>query len=127
MLNKGPFSANVSIRDGIVIRRDKSSLQLSAAESETLMSALLTVMRIESYPLLPNKLSVPPFLIRFFENRTMEITRNYEGSDPSGLPFRFEEGDDLIWITQQAKNQYIEISNKPLKGLRSPPMPDPIG
>ena len=127
MLSKGAFSVDVTVRDGIVIKRDKSTLQFSAAEVDTLLNALLTVMRIESYSLLPNKLSIPPFLIRFFENRSMEITRNYESQTGSGLPFKFEDGDDLIWLATQAKALYIEASNKPLKGLKSAPMPDPIG
>lgn len=127
MLNKGAFSVEVTVRDGIVIKREQASLQLSAAEVDTFLSALLTVMRIESYPLLPGSLSVPPFIIRFFENRTMEIVRNNNEPKGSGLPFRFDEGDDLIWLGQQARATYIESSNKPLKGLKSPSVPDPIG
>lgn len=127
MLKKGAFEVEVNVRDGIVIKRDTSTLQMSAAEVDTFLSALLTVMRIESYPLLPGRLSVPPFLIRFSENRTMEVTRNYDSSIGSGLPFKFEEGDDLIWLGQQAKATYVEVGNKPLKGLKPPPMPDPIG
>lgn len=127
MLNKGAFVVDVTVRDGVVIKRDKSVLQLSAAEVDTFLDALVTVMRIESYPLLPGSLSVPPFIVRFFENRTMEIVRNNGAPKGSGLPFKFDEGDDLIWLGQQAKALYVEASNKPLKGLKSAPMPDPIG
>lgn len=127
MLAKGPFIAEVNIRDGIIIKRDKSFLQLSAAEADTLLDAILTVMRIESYPLLPSKLSVPPFICRFYANRTMEMVRQ-ENLD-LGIPFSFIEGDDFIWIVTQAKNQYIDSTNRvgPSRGLKPPPMPDPVG
>lgn len=127
MLNKGPFSATVSIRDGLTLKRNNSSLNFSAAETDVLLGLLMTIMRIESYPLLPNKLNVPPFICEFFSNRSMELRRNEQ--DTSGVPIKFEEGDDLIWIVTQARNQYIDQgkSNGPLKNLKGPTLPDPIG
>ncbi len=125
MLNKGAFDITVSIRDGLILKRENSSLQFSAAETDDLLGLIMTIMRIESYPLLPNKLNVPPFICEFHPNRSMEIRRN--GVD-AGVPVKFEEGDDLIWLVSQAKNQYIAQgkSTGPLKGLKGPAMPDPI-
>jgi len=72
MLTKGPFTATHSIRDGLIINHNKSTLSFSTGEADKLVQLIVTVMRVESYPVLPSRLQVHPFECKFFPNKTIK-------------------------------------------------------
>ena len=127
-LVNGCFRARVSIRDGIELSREKGSITLSAAEAERLVQLLVSVMGVESYPVLPARLSTAPFEARFKPLRLIELHRAGEHSEAVGVVFRFAEGDDLIHLVRQAAAKFIDRTTihgptKPYAPLRVPDPP----
>ena len=125
MLTKGPFTATHSIRDGLIVNRDKSKFSFSTGEADKLVQLIVTVMRVESYPALPSRLQVHPFECKFFPNKTMELYRN---DKDGGIPFTFNEGDDLIWLVQQIRNVALESDRHhgSVSGFQPRNTPDPL-
>lgn len=116
---RGPFTASVTIRDGILISRDKGVVKLSAAEADKLLQLLVSVMGIESYQLLPARLQTSPFECRFNSQRQIEARRIDQNPDQRGVFFSFPEGDDLIAIVKQAAAKFIDKVT--IKGTKPAP------
>jgi hypothetical protein len=115
-IQRGPFTATVSIRDGLILNREEGAIELSAGESERLLGLLLLVMGIESYPLLPSRVATSPFEARFNAQRQIELRRADQSEDQPGVSFTFAEGDDLIAIVKQATSKFIDKVT--IKGTR---------
>lgn len=114
-LHRGPFTATVSIRDGVIVTRD-GSIQFAGAESDKLQQLLVSVMGIESYPILPARLQTSPFECRFNTQRQIELRRQEQNPEQAGVGFTFPEGDELIAIVQQATSKFIDKTT--IKGTR---------
>lgn len=112
VIGRGNLQAVFNTRDGLFIHRVEHStsrehgVAFSAAEAEKLVQMVLSVLRVETLPLLPRTLKASPFESEFGTDRTIELRRREQRPD-SGLRFRFEEADDLIWLVEQAKVGYI--------------------
>lgn len=105
---QGPFVAEVSIRDGIVLRRENARLQVSAAEVEPIISFLCSIMAVEGYGVLPSRLQATPFEALFKSNRSVELRRFEMHPDAAGLAFTFAEGDKLIALTKLAAAKLVD-------------------
>lgn len=112
-----PFTVHVSIRDGVQLMRDGAELSFSAAEAEILVQLLLSVMGVESFPMLPSRLQSTPFECRFRPNRTMELRRIEQDPDTPGVDFTFGQGDDLIALAKQGMTKLVSRATlrKPVK------------
>ena len=126
-LVQGPFVAQVSIRDGIRLQREKGWIAFSAAEADRLVQLVLSAMGVESYPVLPSRLQTAPFECQFKASRWMELHRVGEHPDNVGVSFGFDEGDTVITIVRQAAAKFIDRTT--IKGrskaFHPSPMPDP--
>lgn len=107
-LYQGPFVADVSIRDGIVLRRENARLPISAAEVEPLITFLCSIMAVEGFSVLPSRLQSSPFEALFKSNRTIELRRFELHPDAAGLSFGFNEADKLILLTKQAGAKLVD-------------------
>ena len=105
---QGPFVADVSIRDGIVLRRENAKLQLSAAEVEPFITFIGSIMAVEGYSVLPSRLQSSPFEVLFKSNRSVELRRIEQHPDAAGLCFTFLEADKLILLTKQAAAKFVD-------------------
>lgn len=105
---QGPFVADVSIRDGIVLRRENARLQISAAEVEPLIGFLCSIMAVEGFAVLPSRLQSSPFEALFKPNRTVELRRFEMHPDAAGLSFTFIEGDKLINLAKLAGAKLVD-------------------
>lgn len=115
-LERGPFSASVSIRDGVTITRDEGSVQFAGGEMDKLLALMVLVMGIESYPLLPARVTMTPFEARFNTQRQIELRRVEQHTELAGVSFTFAEGDELIGIVKQAVAKFIDKTT--IKGAR---------
>lgn len=107
-LHRGPFNATVSIRDGVIVSRDDGSVQFAGGESDKLLAIMVSVMGVESYPMLPARLVTSPFECRFTTQRQIELRRGDQSADAPGVRFTFTEGDDLIFIVKQATSKFLD-------------------
>lgn len=115
-IERGPFHASVTLRDGVVIHCGDGSVEFSAGEGERLLSLMMLVMGIESYPLLPARVGTNPFECRFNTQRQIELRRMEQHEDKLGVVFSFAQGDDLIGIVKQAVAKFIDKTT--IKGTR---------
>src|SRR5262245_14839023 len=113
---RGPFTATVSLRDGVIISRDDGALDFAAGEAEKLLSLMLVVMGVEGYPLLPARVATTPFEARFNTQRQIELRRLEQPPEQKGVVFTFAEGDDLIGIVKQGVAKFIDKTT--IKGAR---------
>jgi len=115
-IERGPFTASVSVRDGIVITRDEGSLRFAGGEMDKLLGLMGLTMGIESYPLLPARMTTTPFEVRFNAQRQIEVRRTEQRDDSQGVVFSFAEGDEVIGIVKQAVAKFIDKTT--IKGTR---------
>jgi len=115
-IERGPFSALVSVRDGVTILRDQGSIEFAGGEVDKLLALMVFVMGIESYPLLPARVATTPFEARFNAQRQIELRRSEQHVDAPGVSFSFAEGDELIGIIKQGLAKFIDKTT--IKGAR---------
>lgn len=115
-IERGPFHAHVTLRDGIIIQREDGSIRMSAGEADQVLSLMILVMGVESYPLLPSRLTTSPFECWFNTQRQIELRRVGQNPETQGVIFTFPEGDDLIGLIKQAVAKFIDKTT--IKGAR---------